>query len=132
MNFWQKILHHLGLRPTSGSVRFEQTLLAELQLLAEREQRPAAEVAADLLADALQQRQLAEARLAQWRALSRREQQVAALICLNYANAEIAARLNISLPTVKSHVRSILHKFGLARRSELQQALADWDFSAWR
>ena len=59
-------------------------------------------------------------------------EQVAALVCLGYANAEIAVRLSISLPTVKAHVRSILRKFSLSRRSELQHILSDWDFSAWQ
>lgn len=132
MSIWRRLLHNLGLRPASGMVRFDQTLISALQLLAEREQRPADEVAADLLTGALQQREAAEVYLQCWRSLSPREQQVAALICLNYANAEIALRLSISLPTVKTHVRNVLRKFNLPRRAELQRALADWDFSAWK
>ena len=131
MVFWQRILQHLGLRPSSGNVRFEHTLLTELQALAERERRSPDEVAGDLLAGALRQRQSAEENLQRWRNLSPREQQVAALICLNYTNAEIAVRLGISLPTVKAHVRSVLRKFDLPRRGDLRQTLADWDFSGW-
>jgi DNA-binding CsgD family transcriptional regulator len=63
--------------------------------------------------------------------LSPREQQVAALVCLNYSNAQIAARLNISQSTVKTHVSNALRKFGLQRRTDLRLALAEWDFSAF-
>jgi len=132
MSIWRQLLHNLGLGPSNGMVRFDQQLLAELHLLAEREQRPADEVAADLLADALRQRQAAEVRLEQWRGLSRREQQVAALICQGLTNAEIALRLSISLPTVKTHTRNALRKFNLSRRADLQRALADWDFGTWK
>lgn len=131
MSLWQRLLSALGLQPVHGSLRFDQALLSDLQLLAEREQRPTDELAAALLTDALRQRHSADAHLLRWRLLTPREQQVAALICLGYANAEIAVRLSISLPTVKAHVRSILRKFNLSRRSELQHILSDWDFSAW-
>ncbi len=131
MSLWQRLLSALGLRPAHGSLRFDQTLLSDLQLLAEREQRPTDELAAALLTDALRQRHSADAHLLRWRLLTPREQQVAALVCLGYANAEIAVRLSISLPTVKAHVRSILRKFNLSRRSELRHILSDWDFSAW-
>ncbi len=132
MSLWQRLLSALGLRPVHGSLRFDQTLLSDLQLLAEREQRPTNELAAALLTDALRQRHSADAHLLRWRLLTPREQQVAALVCLGYANAEIAVRLSISLPTVKAHVRNILRKFNLSRRSELQHILSDWDFSAWQ
>jgi DNA-binding CsgD family transcriptional regulator len=132
MSLWQRLLSALGLRPVHGSLRFDQTLLSDLQLLAEREQRPTDELAAALLTDALRQRHSADAHLLRWRLLTPREQQVAALVCLGYANAEIAVRLSISLPTVKAHVRNILRKFNLSRRSELQHILSDWDFSAWQ
>jgi two-component system response regulator NreC len=106
-------------------------VLDELKNLAEREQRPKEAVAADLLSLAIVQRGAAETKLRRWRELSYREQEVVALVCLNYTNAEIAARLSVSLPTVKSHVRNILRKFGALRRSDLRVALAEWDFSAW-
>ena len=76
-------------------------------------------------------RRRAEISLSRWRMLSPREQQVAALICLNYTGRQIAARLKISPETVKTHTRNLLNKFGLRTRTELRQVLADWDFSAW-
>jgi len=127
MSLWQWLRRILGLQV----IRVDLPVLDELQSLAEQEQRPREAVAADLISFALAQRRTAEARLDRWRLLSPREQQVAALVCLNYTNPETAARLNISLPTVKTHVRNILIKFQLARRGDLRQALAEWDFSTW-
>ncbi len=127
MSFWQRLRRALS----HQVLRVEQPVLDELQDLAKQEQRPKEAVAADLLSMALVQRRVAQSSLQHWHTLSPREQEVTALVCLGYTNAQIAARLNVSASTVKSHVRSILHKFGLYRRSELQWALVDWDFSAW-
>jgi DNA-binding CsgD family transcriptional regulator len=99
--------------------------------LAEREQRNEEELAADLITFALAQREITDQYLESWKRLSDREQTVAALICLQYTNQEIAERLAISPHTVKSHVRNISHKFGLNTKADLRQALANWDFSAW-
>lgn len=113
------------------TLRADRALVHSLHELAEREQRPAGEVAADLLALALLQRQRAETSLQRWKSLSTREQEVAGLVCLNYTNPQIARRLGISPETVKSHVHNILAKFGLRSKTELRQALDEWDFSAW-
>ena len=88
-------------------------------------------VAQDLLKNALVDRQISEAHLAHWRALTPRQQQVAALACLNFTNRQIAARLGISPQTVKAHLRNLLHRFELHGKAELRQALEDWDFSEW-
>jgi two-component system, NarL family, response regulator NreC len=112
-------------------LQLDLPLIESLQDLAEREQRTTEAVATDLLTLALQQRQAAEANLRNWALLSPREQQVTALVCLSYSNAQIAARLNISPSTVKTHVSNVLRKFGLERRSDLRLALAEWDFSAF-
>ena len=131
MNLWQSLLRAFHLSPARRTLRFDQTLMSPLLTLAAREQRPVDELAADLLQDALQQRQAAEVNLQRWRQLSCREQEVAAQVCLGYTKAEIASRLSISVPTVKTHVRNTLNKFVLSRRTELQRALGDWDFTAW-
>jgi len=89
------------------------------------------ETAQGLLKNALLERQVAEVHLAHWRALTPRQQQIAALACLNFTNRQIAARLNISPQTVKAHMRNLLHRFDLHSKSELRLALEDWDFSAW-
>jgi two-component system, NarL family, nitrate/nitrite response regulator NarL len=51
--------------------------------------------------------------------LTRREEQVAQLLIAGESNKEIARRLNISVPTVKSHVHNLLGKLGLQRRGKL-------------
>jgi len=89
------------------------------------------QAAQELLKNALVDRQIAEAHLEHWRTLTPRQQQVAALACLNFTNRQIAARLGISPQTVKAHIRNLLHRFDLHSKSELRQALEDWDFSEW-
>ena len=127
MTFWQFLQRILGLQV----IHLDQPTLTELQNLAEQENRPKELVAADLLAFALVQRGAAETKLRRWQELSPREREVTALVCLNYTNRQIATHLSLSLPTVKTHVRNILRKFSLSRRSDLRLVLAEWDFSAW-
>ena len=50
--------------------------------------------------------------------LTSREREVLELIVAGADNEEIAGRLSISLHTVKSHVRSILHKLDASSRRE--------------
>ena len=88
-------------------------------------------VASDLLTFALAQRRAAGENLACWRSLTPREQQIAALACMNYTNRQIAAHLFISPETVKTHMRNVLRKFDLHSKAELRQTLGDWDFSSW-
>lgn len=56
-------------------------------------------------------------------ALSKREWQVARLVAEGLRNKQIAARLHISLATVKDHVHRILEKTGLSSRTEVIAAL---------
>ena len=102
-----------------------------LAQLAANTQTSQAKVAQDLLKTALVDRQVAETHLVRWRALTPRQQQAAALACLNFTNRQIAAKLGISPQTVKAHIRNLLHRFDLHSKAELRQALADWDFSEW-
>jgi DNA-binding NarL/FixJ family response regulator len=66
-----------------------------------------------------------------WDALSGREQEVLALVCLGYRNHEVAEMLVISHQTVKSHLQNIFHKFGLRSTKELRSALRNWNFQDW-
>ena len=54
--------------------------------------------------------------------LTAAEKQVLRLLCADKSNAEIGATLDIRLPTVKTHVSSILKKLGVSRRSEAKTA----------
>ena len=51
--------------------------------------------------------------------LTNRERQVLALIGEGLSNKEIAARLHIAVPTVSSHVHSLLEKLGRHTRLEI-------------
>jgi DNA-binding CsgD family transcriptional regulator len=129
---WQRILKALGLTTLDKrTYTFESDLVNTLEDLAEREQRSEEEIVADLLSFALAQHDAVEAYMHRWQELSPREQQVAALTCLNYTNRQMAQRLQISPETVKTHVRNMLRKFGLRSKNQLRKALADWDFSSW-
>jgi DNA-binding CsgD family transcriptional regulator len=58
------------------------------------------------------------ARLAKVLNLSRRETELAELILIGAAARKIGQRLNISLPTVKTHIRHILRKANVRTRLE--------------
>jgi DNA-binding NarL/FixJ family response regulator len=51
--------------------------------------------------------------------LTAREREVAACIVAGLANRAIAARLYVTVATVKDHVRRILHKTGLSNRAAI-------------
>ncbi|MBX6388599.1 MAG: response regulator transcription factor [Frankia sp.] len=54
-----------------------------------------------------------------WRdKLTRREEQVLRLVAEGLTNAQIAERLFVAEGTVKSHVKSVMRKLGVATRSE--------------
>jgi DNA-binding CsgD family transcriptional regulator len=67
----------------------------------------------------------------QWQNLTRREQEVTALLCLDFSNQEIASELHISIATAKTHVHHILHKLTARNRTHLQQLLSGWDLENW-
>jgi DNA-binding CsgD family transcriptional regulator len=129
LNGWQRLRRTLAFARRLAQT--DDPLGRQLFDLAQRERRPLDVVAADLLAIALERRRAAEINLQRWEALSAREQQVTALVCLNHTNATIAERLVISPETVKTHVRNVLYKFNLHSKAELRYMLADWDFSAY-
>lgn len=58
-----------------------------------------------------------------WTALSPREQEVALLVADGLSNAAIAARLGVTVGTVKDHVHAVLTKARLRRRSQVAASL---------
>ena len=134
MSIWHRLLYLIGLRPEPGPRYYEltDTLLSTISTLASHEGRPEDELVTSLLAAGLTHYYALDELWPRWESLSPREQQVAALTCLGYTNRQIAGRLSLSPETVKTHIRHMLAKFELTSKAELRQALAEWDFSAWK
>jgi DNA-binding NarL/FixJ family response regulator len=57
--------------------------------------------------------------------LTRREQQIAALIAAGHSNKDIAAELSISPTTAARHVANILAKLGFRSRTQIAAWVAD-------
>lgn len=126
-------MYLIGLRPTPGPRTYEisESLHSTLSTLAQHEGRPAHELIPDILAAGLDRYRSLDELWPRWESLSPREQEVTAFTCLGYTNRQMAARLGLSPETIKTHVHNALLKFGLKKKSDLRQALASWDFSAW-
>jgi DNA-binding NarL/FixJ family response regulator len=60
---------------------------------------------------------------AAFEALTRREQEVAALVAAGMRNQQIADTLSISLGTAKDHVHAVLEKTGYSNRAQM---VAGW------
>ncbi|MCQ3935732.1 MAG: hypothetical protein DPW18_01670 [Chloroflexi bacterium] len=135
MSIWDRLLYLIGLRPTPGprTYRFDasDSLQVTLSTIAQDEGRPEHELIPELLNAGLTQYTSHERLWKRWETLSSREKDVVALVCLEYTNSQIAARLNISPDTVKARLANVFRKFGIHKRSDLRLLLAHWDFSAW-
>jgi DNA-binding CsgD family transcriptional regulator len=105
--------------------------LHDIKIVASLEKREPEDIARQILKDGLRSRLEPDYTLTRWDALSPREKDVAALICLGFTSRQIAARLRISPQTVKTHAENVLMKFTLHSRNELRRVLQHWDFSAW-
>ncbi len=135
MRPWDFILKRLkaGWRRSSKPRSFglDTTLQTKLITLAKQENRSPRELEADLIEAGLTQRSLQDTLVKRWQSLSPREQQVTALTCLGYTNAQISSHLYISVETVKTHMRNVLIKLNLHGKGEIKKALERWDFSEW-
>ena len=128
---WQRLKRYLGMGEADRIFHLDQEMALSLKDLAIHERRTEDEVVRELFFNALENRTPAADTLQRWHTLSLREQQIAALIRLNYTYRQIGLLLGISEETVKSHAKNVLHKLGLKRRSEIYKLLEDWNFSAW-
>ena len=133
MSILKRILKLIGIRPKPYPRTYElsESLQVTLKTLAEHEGRSEGELIPDLLAAGLTQYQSVEKLWKIWETLSPREQDVAALTCLGLTNRQIAGRLSLSPETIKTHMRTVLFKFGLNSKEKLRHILAYWDFSGW-
>ena len=118
-------------RPPARTFPLDAPTLALVDDLARAENRPAGEVASDLLAAGVAQVQSHKELVRRWGLLTVREQDVTALACLGYTNRQIASRLGISPETVKTHFANASSKFELHGKAEFRRVLGYWDFSEW-
>jgi DNA-binding CsgD family transcriptional regulator len=118
-------------RRKSANFTLNVETIRSLQFFAEREQRTPEELADKILIDAMRGQLTQEENFQRWQSLTRREQEVAALICMNYTTRQIAAKLHISPETVKTHVERVLAKFDVPDRNILRLMLSGWDFGGW-
>jgi ATP/maltotriose-dependent transcriptional regulator MalT len=109
----------------------DEELVAAIKDVAKQQSRTEEDVIADFTKAGLNQLLTQNELENRWASLSHREQQVVALICLNYRNYEIAETLVIAPETVKTHLHSIFNKFDLRSSKELRLALKHWDFREW-
>ena len=66
-----------------------------------------------------------------WLMLSPREQDVTALTCLKYTNKQIAARLGLSIETIRTYLDRIYNKLDVNTKADIRVTFGTWDFSAW-
>jgi DNA-binding CsgD family transcriptional regulator len=90
MSIWQRLLNLIGSRPKSGSRTYEisESLQVTLATIAKHEGRPEDELLPDVLAAGLTQYVSKDKLWNKWQSLTAREQDVAALACLGYTNAD--------------------------------------------
>jgi DNA-binding NarL/FixJ family response regulator len=129
---WQRFTRFFTSTSLKTSIYKLNTDLADsIRSLAKLEQRYPQAVANELLLKGLNSQQNDENLTQLWASLTPREQDIAALICLEYTNPQIANHLHLSKETVKTHIRRIMLKFRVKDRKELRFILSDWDFSSW-
>ncbi len=109
----------------------DEEIFASLEVIADHHHTTPQAVAADLVQQALQSVNQDGITWQCWLSLSPREKQVTALICLGFTSRQIAAKLNISPETVRTHAKKILTKFNIPNRQVLREILHDWDFRDW-
>ena len=109
----------------------DETLITAIKDVARQQQRTEQEVIAEFTKVGLNQFWTQNELKDHWASLSRREQQVVALLCLGYKHNEIAKILVIAPETVKKHLQSIFNKFNLRSSKELRLVLKNWDFQEW-
>jgi DNA-binding CsgD family transcriptional regulator len=134
MYLFQRIVYTIrGLfkRKQTPNLALDVNTMRSLKSLAEQEQRTPEEIANQILGDVFRGHQAQEENWQRWLRLSQREQEITALICLNYTSRQIAAKLHISPETVKTHVEHVLLKFNVQDRNTLRMVLSGWNFDGW-
>ena len=109
----------------------DEEVITLVRNAAKQQGRSEAEIITDFTKAGWDQLQQATEMEERWDSLSRREQQVVALICLGHRNYQIAEILVIAPETVKTHLQNIFTKFNLRSSKELRLVLKDWNFAEW-
>ena len=109
----------------------DEEIITMVRNAAKQQGRSEAEIITDFTKAGWDQLQQATEMEERWDSLSRREQQVVALICLGHRNYQIAEILVIAPETVKTHLQNIFTKFNLRSSKELRLVLKDWNFADW-
>ncbi len=109
----------------------DEEIVTLIRNAAKQQGRSEEEIITDFTKAGWDQLQQATEMEERWDSLSRREQQVAALICLGHRNYQIAEILVIAPETVKTHLQNIFTKFNLRSSKELRLVLKDWNFADW-
>ena len=108
----------------------EEDILVMLDEMADGEEYSAEELGGLILRQAvIEHYRTKNKNLRRWEELTDRQKEVAAMVCLGATHAEIAQELEISLTTVKTHMREVLRKFDVRGRYQLRYMLRRWDFS---
>ena len=109
----------------------DEEIITLVRNAAKQQGRSEEEIITDFTKAGWDQLQQATEMEERWDSLSRREQQVVALICLGHRNYQIAEILVIAPETVKTHLQNIFTKFNLRSSKELRLVLKDWNFANW-
>ena len=109
----------------------DEEIITLVRNAAKQQGRSEAEIITDFTKAGWDQLQQVTEMEERWDSLSRREQQVVALICLGHRNYQIAEILVIAPETVKTHLQNIFTKFNLRSSKELRLVLKDWNFADW-
>lgn len=109
----------------------DEEIITMVRNAAKQQGRSEEEIITDFTKAGWDQLQQATEMEERWDSLSRREQQVVALICLGHRNYQIAEILVIAPETVKTHLQNIFTKFNLRSSKELRLVLKDWNFADW-
>ncbi len=109
----------------------DEEIITIVRKVAKQQGRSEEEIITDFTKAGWDQLQQENEMVERWKSLSRREQQVVALICLGHRNYQIAEILVIAPETVKTHLQNIFAKFNLRSSKELRLVLRDWNFTEW-
>ncbi len=109
----------------------DEEIITIVRKVAKQQGRSEEEIITDFTKAGWDQLQQENEMVERWNSLSRREQQVVALICLGHRNYQIAEILVIAPETVKTHLQNIFAKFNLRSSKELRLVLRDWNFTEW-